>query len=206
MPHRRTRRYFIASVIAVICLSLAAGAWMLLRGSAAPNAAAPTSEDVIVPAPDAAPTVQDGVAVTGPLKPARAAPAGYIEYRNEHYRFALFYPDDLKAKEFDEGKGTMTVTFQDIATAQGFQIFIVPYSAPQVSEARFKQDEPSGVRQGSRSVTIDGARGVSFYSTNVALGDTAEIWFIQGGYLFEVTSLKPLAGWLSNILSSWQFL
>jgi len=38
------------------------------------------------------------------------------------------------------------------------------------------------------------------------LGDTAEIWFVSGGYLYEVTTLKPLAGWLSQIMGTWQFL
>ena len=100
----------------------------------------------------------------------------------------------------------MTVTFQHIATSEGFQIFIVPYGENKVSEARFKQDEPSGVRKGSRDITIDGVTANAFYSTNVMLGDTAEVWFINSGYLFEVTTPKPLASWLSQIMASLEFI
>ena len=73
-----------------------------------------------------------------------------------------------------------------------------------IDDARFKQDEPSGVRNDLQDVSIDGAIGASFYSTTATLGDTAEIWFIHGGYLYEVTTLKPLASWLSTILSTWR--
>ena len=62
------------------------------------------------------------------------------------------------------------------------------------------------MRQGARDVTIDGATATSFYSTNALLGETAEVWFIRGGYLFEVTSPKSEAAWLSQIMSTWQFL
>ena len=62
------------------------------------------------------------------------------------------------------------------------------------------------MRQGAHDVMIDGATAASFYSTDTALGETAEIWFIHGGYLFEVTTLKPLAAWLSEIMSTWQFI
>jgi hypothetical protein len=178
----------------VIALCLVLGGWWVISRPHAPSTGQSQTQDTATPA------------TSLPLKPARIAPAGYIEYRNVLYRFSLFYPDTLQVKEYDEGNGAMTVTFQDVATAQGFQIFIVPYDGQQVSEARFKQDEPSGVRNGSRDVTIDGVTAASFYSSNAVLGDTAEIWFIHGGYLFEVTTLKPLAGWLSQIMMSWEFL
>ena len=85
---------------------------------------------------------------------------------------------------------------------KGFQIFIVPYTGSQVTEARFKQDEPSGARTSFSDVTVDGAAGAAFDSTDVALGETREAWFIHGGYLFEVTTLKPLESWFAPIMSS----
>ena len=53
---------------------------------------------------------------------------------------------------------------------------------------------------------IDGASAASFYSTDVRLGDTYEVWFIHGGYLYEVTTLKPLDAWLQNIMQTWVFI
>src|SRR3989344_9349058 len=40
---------------------------------------------------------------SGPLLPPSEAPSGMREYRNERHRFALFYPEALVVKEFDEG-------------------------------------------------------------------------------------------------------
>jgi hypothetical protein len=133
-------------------------------------------------------------------------PPGRQEYSNKKYQFSLSHPENLRIMEFDEGGGAMTVTFQNEAEGKGLQIFIVPYTGGQVSEDQFKQDVPSGVRNDLKEVTIDGATGASFYSTNALLGETAEIWFIHGGYLFEVTSLKPLDEWLDTIMETWQFI
>jgi len=140
------------------------------------------------------------------LAPHRQAPAGEKEYYDTQYRFSLLYPQDLDVEKHDEGGGESVITFQDLQSAQGFQIFILPYTENQVTEARFNADEPSGVMRSPSNVTIDGATATSFYSTNAALGDTAEIWFIHGGYLFEVTTLKPLASWLSQIMETWKFI
>ncbi len=183
------RRSFILIGVALLCVATGALWWLMPRPPTTPW-----------------PTVSEATSTITALKPAREAPIGYIEYRNERYRFALLYPNSLSVKAYDEGGGAMTVTFQNIKAAEGFQIFIVPYAQNQISEARFRQDEPSGIRQKPLNVSIDAVAATSFYSSNVSLGDTAEIWFLHGGYLFEVTTVKPLAPWLSAIMQNWQFL
>lgn len=144
--------------------------------------------------------------LTSPLMGPRTPPPGYLEYRNTKYRFSLFYPNILTVKSYDEGDGATTIAFQDIKTAQGFQVFVMPYSARQVSTERFHKDEPSGVMKGPKNVSIDGVAATSFYGSNEMLGDTAEIWFIHDGYLFETTAPKPLASWFSQIMTTWSFL
>jgi hypothetical protein len=176
----------------IIGVAVAAGAWWYV--------AIQNSEAVVDMQGGAAATTTDASAA------ARTPPSGQLEYRNEQYKFALFYPNNLAVKTYDEGDGASTIIFQNAATVQGFQIFIVPYAGAQVSQERFMQDEPSGVRQSPKDITIDGATGTSFYSANAALGETAEVWFIHNGYLFEVTTLKPLAGWLSQSMATWQFI
>jgi hypothetical protein len=145
-------------------------------------------------------------AAGGALKPRRAAPAGQRELYDERYRFSLFHPGNLSIKSYDEGGGATTIALQDVKAGEGFQVFIVPYKEAQVSEARFRRDAPSGVRNNPKDVTIGGATATSFYSANAMLGDTAEIWFIHGGYLFEVTAPKSQAAWLSEIMQTWQFI
>lgn len=149
---------------------------------------------------------QEQVAATASSTGQRVPPKGWLEYRNSRYRISLFYPEDLSVSEVDEGKAAMTITFQNAKDVKGFQMFVLPYSGVQVSEERFKQDVPSGVRTDLADIEVDGATGAAFYSNDVALGETYEVWFIRRGYLYEVTTLKPLDTWLSDIMQSWKFL
>jgi hypothetical protein len=127
------------------------------------------------------------------------------EYQDVRYGFSLRYPSNLTVATFDEGEGAATVTFQNIEKGEGFQIFIVPHEDSQVSEQRFAQDVPSGVREFLANIMVDGAIGATFDSTHTTLGTTHEIWFVRGGFLYEVTTPKPLETWLGTIIKTWRF-
>jgi len=137
---------------------------------------------------------------------SRVVPSGFKEYRSTKYRFSLFYPKNMKVSEFDEGGGAQSITFENAGDAIGFQIFIVPYKEHQVSSARFSQDVPTGVMKEPTNVTVDGVFGTMFYSQSLTLGDTREIWFINNGYLYEVTTLKTLDSWLIERMKTWMFI
>lgn len=64
----------------------------------------------------------------------RAVPESFREYRSERYAFSLLYLEDLSVKEYDEGGGASTITFENAETLQGFQIFIVSFVEPQITE------------------------------------------------------------------------
>lgn len=136
----------------------------------------------------------------------REAPEGTQEYYSEHYRFSLFYPDDLTVKTYDEGGGAATFVFQNPIRATGFQIFVTPYAEAKVSPDRFRKDVPSGVRSSERQIVVGSAVGAAFESANVALGETYEIWFIKDGYLYEATAPRSLAAWFLEIMQTWQFI
>lgn len=130
---------------------------------------------------------------------------GGLIYKNTKYRFSFSYPDNLKVMEYDEGQGAGTIIFEDPANALGFQIFVLPYSAQEISTDRFKKDVPSGIKLEEKPVTLDGVPGVAFFSRDGFLGDTYEVWFIYNGHLYEVTTLKENTDWLNMILNNWSF-
>lgn len=140
------------------------------------------------------------------IAPTRSAPAGMKEYRNEQYRFSIFIPNEVKVTERDEGQGAATLTFEDIQSERGFEVFVVPHIDPQVSTERFRQDIPSGVRENVQDVSIDGAVGASFRSVHEPLGETSEVWFVRDGYLYEVMTVRPLEAWLAEVMTTWDFL
>lgn len=188
----KTHTVIIITITLTLLLAAGVGVYYIYmyvvsEGSAAAETAAPeTSEDEL-------------------LAP-RDVPTGFSEYRNTRFRFSLFYPEGMQVETFNEGGSAMTITFTDTEAGQGFQVFVVRYREPQVTEERFRKDVPSGVREDMREVVIDGATGASFFSESATLGATAEVWFVHNDYLYEITAPKALAEWLSDIMQSWRFL
>jgi hypothetical protein len=136
----------------------------------------------------------------------RVAPSGFKEYHSSTYHFSLFYPDYLSVKEYKETGTALTVTFQsNDGSRQGFQVFIVPYGEQTISSARLKQDIPSGIIDQQTQIVIDGKPAIMFFSTNPVMGHTREVWFINHGFLYEVTTYKELDSWLAGIMQSWKF-
>jgi hypothetical protein len=193
-----TTRTGILSAVGIAALATIFGATSyVLRGAHAPIAGAP--------APQASSTA-DTPGVTPAAFVSPTPPQGWKEYNNATYDFSLFYPDDLSLADHDEPAGEHTAVFDDPEGNKGFQVFIVPYSGTQITQDRFLLDDPSGVMQDPTDVMVDGVRGTIFFSSNAIMGDTRELWFIRGGYLYEVTTYKPLDTWLADIMKTWQFL
>ena len=99
----------------------------------------------------------------------------------------------------------MVVLFDDPSSDRGFDIFIAPYDQPKITQATFLMDEPSGVMNDPQDITIDGAPATEFFSTNTAIGASREIWFLHGGFLYEITTPQSLNSWLLQIMQTWQF-
>jgi hypothetical protein len=135
-----------------------------------------------------------------------SVPSGYLPYANRGFHFSLDYPNNLKVQEYQEQDGGFTVVFQDPTTNEGFEVYAIPYDEPQIDKARFKLDEPSGVVNDPTKVTIDGVQAIMFYGNNPEIGDTREVWFAHNQVLYEVTTYKALASWLTPILQTWNFL
>jgi hypothetical protein len=91
-------------------------------------------------------------------------------------------------------------------TNVGFEVYVTPYSGTQISDQQFHLDEPSGVVRDRSGTIVDGVQATTFYGSNPEIGDTREVWFIHGGFLYEVTTYKELDAWLQPILQSWQFI
>jgi hypothetical protein len=58
----------------------------------------------------------------------------------------------------------------------------------------------------AKEVIVDDTTAKSFFGYNDQMGDTWEVWFIRGGFLYEVTTYKPLAPWVTDLLRTWRFL
>lgn len=148
-----------------------------------------------------------GVLVTAAIIAAqKPPPPGYVEYRNETFGFSFWHTPQGKVTEYPEDGGAATIVLENEERKRGLQIFIVPYSDTEISEERFRADVPSGVRNNVESTVLDGTEAVTFTSQDFTLGETREIWFIKGGFLYEITTFKGVGNWLVPIIQSWRFL
>lgn len=136
----------------------------------------------------------------------RFVPNGWQEFRSEFYGFSILYKDELAIKQFEEGGGASTFTFENASSTLGFQLFVVPYGEEKISQERFLKDSPLGVRENQKDFKIDTVIGTSFYGKNETLGDTYEVWFIRNGLLYEASIPRSLEVWFLDIIETWLFL
>lgn len=143
---------------------------------------------------------------TGVSAPSRHIPSGVKEFRSPPLHFSLLYPQAMAVQVYKEEGNGLTATFEDDSVDQEFEVFAVPYEGRQITMQRFKMDEPSGVYKEPHEVLIDGVCATMFFGENAIMGDTSEVWFIHGGYLYEVITYKELDTWLAGIMSTWKFI
>ncbi len=131
--------------------------------------------------------------------------AGTLQYKNIERGFTLEYPKELTYKDFDEGDTTHTIVFEDKDGEKGFQIFFTPYYGTQITQSRILKDISGGTFTEPVDIIINGSiHALAFFSASDA-GELREIWFIQDGYLYEVTAYKQLDEWLAGIMKTWSF-
>ena len=130
-----------------------------------------------------------------------------VEYTDDVFRFSVSYPAGYIVRVYaEEEDGARTITFESPDDGHAYQIFVVPYAQSAITPEQFRTDAPSGVMIDAKQTLIDGAPAKSFFGYNDAMGDTWEVWIIHDGFLFEVTTYKPLDAWLTAILQTWKFI
>src|SRR6516162_9210512 len=81
---------------------------------------------------------------------------------------------------------TLTVAFQAKAGEEGFQIYVAPIIGTKITEERFMMGEPFGCAQRPD-------RNIGRF--DAVMGQTYEVWFIKGDFLYEVSTYKRARTW-----------
>lgn len=131
---------------------------------------------------------------------------GLSTYTHPELGLSLEYPSMLSVSQFNEGDGAVTILFQQEGERNGFQIFALPYSEQTITAERIQKDIPSGVIQDPVEVVIgNNIRATVFSSVSPTIGDTKEVWFVYGGYLYEMTTYRELENLLGQVANSVTF-
>lgn len=120
--------------------------------------------------------------------------------------FSFQYPKSFRASAFSEGEGEI-VLVQSTDGTSGFQIYVTPFTQEDthLTEKRLLEEIPDLVIEESQQINVaGGGEGLTFLSNNGS-GKTREVWFIQKGYLFQVTAPLASQALLQEILKTWQF-
>jgi hypothetical protein len=131
-------------------------------------------------------------------------------YYHKKYNFSFDYPSTFKTSNFIEGDGEQ-IQFQS-DSGDWFQIYVTPWDeADIITPERIKKDLPSIVIKEPQQVIIGpkqkdgiGPHALIFYSKD-GFTETREIWFVENGYLFQITTYKRLDSVIGSILSTLVF-
>jgi len=142
-------------------------------------------------------------------------------YTDSQYKFSFQYPKDFTATKFSDQEDTSTILVQyreqseQVSTNinkypdnSGFQIFIALFdeSGP-ITKERVLQDLPDlTIKNAEQRVLKNGAPALIFFSEEASLGETREIWFINNGYLYQITATKEIDSLVAAILETWRFI
>lgn len=138
--------------------------------------------------------------------PNRELPSVDVLYTNEQYGFSFRYPRGLIFQEFDEAGGAKTIVFQKPNDVKkGFQIYITPYEGGNITGDRILYDASGPVSDLQEENLTENLLVATFISEAPIVGKTREIWWLHGGYLFELTTYASLDGWIRDIVKTVEF-
>ena len=128
-------------------------------------------------------------------------------YIDSQYNFSFQYPKDFTATKFKEGEDGDTILIQQKDGKNGFQIFIASFDEPgPLTKERILQDLPEmKITEAENRVLKNGIPALIFFSEETSLGKTREIWFIQNGYLYQVSTTAALDSLVAQIVATWKF-
>ena len=129
-----------------------------------------------------------------------------VSYTNDQYGFSFRYPIGLIFEEFDEAEGAQTIVFQKPNDSKiGFQIYITPYVGDTITGERILYDASGKVSDLKEENLREDFLTATFFSDAPILGKTREIWFLNRGYLFEVTTYAEHDSWIRDIVETIEF-
>ena len=157
-----------------------------------------------------APTT-DSNSPTGGASPQAVAAISkyqYTEaYSSDKYGFSFKYPVKFSVNPMS-ASGSDAFLVQDIPDKIGVQIVITPQTGNiSLSESFLRANLPNLKIGDSKEVKLaDGSTAISFSSDNPAFpGGSREIWFMHGGYLYQLSTYATQGDFLDGLFATLSF-
>jgi hypothetical protein len=126
--------------------------------------------------------------------------------------FTFEYPSDFTFTDLYETDDTTkaekeNIIFHGKDSKDNFQIVISGFDEEPVTLARVKREVPSLGLSDAQEISIEGARGVIFSSTDADTKmATREIWFSHAGILYQISTYPEFDSRMADILTTWKWM
>ena len=125
-------------------------------------------------------------------------------YINTAYGFSFALGSEYQTQVNHAGDDSSVLTF-DAEGEKDFQIFVMPHDEPAITPERIKLDVPDIIMENIRTATLSDTDALVFNSRDDSLGETYEVWFIHGSYLYQIMTYAKNEQTLNGIMGTWSF-
>lgn len=129
-------------------------------------------------------------------------------YLDPGYRFSFEYPKDFTIQTTEEDTGGDTILVQKPGDKKGFQIFTSAFdeNMPVITPERIHKDLPDmKVEEPQEIVLANDKHALMFLSEDATLGKTREVWVIDSGNLYQISTYVEFDAWLGGIMKTFTF-
>ncbi|MBI2624580.1 hypothetical protein HYW67_03785 [Candidatus Parcubacteria bacterium] len=200
-----------AVFIAVVLVLAGIFAFVSLRRSPQPAA---VSENPIVKT-GGADALAGGSDPTSRKSLESAGETGALVYTHPKPYFSFRYPAGFTVTALPPDDNGETVLMRNPNDQkQEFQIRISEFDEPfdpaqgkpgPITPERIRKDIPDMAIDTPQTVSVGGENALAFLSRDDSLGNTREVWFVSGGYLYQITAYAEMDDLLGKILQTWEF-
>lgn len=132
--------------------------------------------------------------------------AAFRTYTHSVHGFSFDYPADWVIDDSFKEEGEEAVLIQNEET--GIAVFIYPFDEPgPITKKRVLKDVPDMKIENEIALKIANGSidALGFDSNERELGPTKEVWFVYGGYLYQISGAEGSGETLYKVVSSWKF-
>ncbi|MBU1102571.1 hypothetical protein KJ853_02860 [Patescibacteria group bacterium] len=130
----------------------------------------------------------------------------FKNYIHAGYGFSFDYPADWSVDIFKDDVGDVAV-IQNAET--GILIYVYPFDEPgPITKERILRDVPDMTIENGRQIKIGEAGVIDvliFDSDEREMGPSKEMWFVHGGFLYQISAAEGSGEALNKIIESWKF-
>lgn len=126
-------------------------------------------------------------------------------------RFSIEIPSDFTSNTFEQLDTASNLQYEVTVFVgekkeENFQLAISEYNdSDSISIAAIKRDNPDILMDDSHDIEIAGSRGVTFLDMESKNNPQRNVWFINNGHLYQITTYRSFDTKMSDILSSWKW-